>query len=80
MFATLKIEHPQQVKQALDHFGVIWLGEMEKIVSRDLDSDLKLDPGLLVLRGNSFKVSPTLPLRGRLWPPSPDTPVNELTW
>lgn len=59
MFTTIREEHPQQVKQAMDHFGVIWLGEMEKIVSRDLDSDLKRDPGLLVLRGNSFKVSAT---------------------
>lgn len=57
MFTTLREEHPQSVKQALDHFGVPWLAEMDKIVSGDLDADLKLDAGLLALRGNSFKVS-----------------------
>ena len=57
MFTTIREEHPQSVKQALDHFGIVWLGEMDKIVSGDLDTDLKRDPGLLALRGNSFKVS-----------------------
>lgn len=56
MFTTVREENPQAVKQAMEHFGPVWLGEMDRIVSGDLQADLKRDPGLLGLRNAAFKV------------------------